>query len=430
MTSYDLLVRDAATVEFDGAVDVGIRDGVIESIESVGSLGGDVGTVIDADGQFVSPGLVDPHKHIDRALAAEGGERPAGNDGPFDMARSLANERDYYAEISTDELRRNCARNLEMAVSHGSTYVRSYVTVDDDVRGLDNVRAAAAAREATSDVVDLQLVAGWRSDDPTPEPSLLREAIDVAKTDAVRNPALLGGSDSGNADDLDATIGRWFEIATDAGVGIDLHVNTPGMLGGFTLDRLMDRIEAHGYGGRVAATHGYGLAQMPDWRAEELIDRAAAVGLAFTTCYNSVRHGMPLRRMLTRDGLAVGHGTDNDRDFVLPHGNASQLEAMLVLINKCHGAAELAGPDTAYRWLESNEGLRRLWSTVTYGGASVMGIADEYGIAEGNPANLAVFESASPEWAIVDGDDPSHVIKDGRVVARDGNVLPEFSVAG
>jgi len=427
MAGYDLLVRDAATLEFDGAVDIGIRDGVIESI---GSIGDDAGTVIDAGGAFVSPGLVDPHKHIDRALAAEDGERPAGNDGPFDMARSLANERDYYADRSTDDLRRNCARDLEMAVSHGSTYVRSYVTVDDDVRGLDNVRAAVAAREATSALVDLQLVAGWRSDGPAEDPALLREAIELARTDAVRNPALLGGSDSGNTDDLDATIERWFDVATGAGVGIDLHVNTPGMLGGFTLDRLMDRIEAHDYGGRVTATHAYGLAQVPDWRAAELIDRAASVGLSVTTCYNSVRHGMPLKELLTHDGIAVGHGTDNDRDFVLPHGNANQLEAMLVLVNKLHGAAELAGPGAEYRWLESNEGLRSLWSMVTYGGARVTGIADEYGIAEGNPANLAVFESASPEWAIVDGDDPSYVIKDGRVVARDGTVLPAFGVDG
>lgn len=427
MARYDLIVRNATTVEFNGAVDIGVRDGVIESI---GSVGGDAETVVDADGQFVSPGLVDPHKHIDRALAAEGGERPAGNDGPFDMARSLANEHDYYAAISTEELRRNCARDLEMAVSHGSTYVRSYVTVDDDVRGLDNVRAAAAAREAMSDVVDLQLVAGWRSDATRANSSLLREAIDIAKTDAVRNPALLGGSDSGNTGDLDGTIDRWFDIATDADVGIDLHVNSPGMLGAFTLDRLMDRVEAHGYGGWVTATHGYGLAQMPEWRAEQIIDRAAAVGLAFTTCYNSVRHGMPLKTMLAHDGLTVGHGTDNDRDFVLPHGNANQLEAMLVLINKLHGAAELADPDAEYRWLESNEGLRSLWSMVTYGGAAVMGIAGEYGIAEGNPANLAVFESGSPEWAIIDGDDPSHVIKDGQVVARDGRVLPTFSIDG
>lgn len=425
MARYDLLVRDATTMEFDGTVDIGIRDGVIDS---VGSLGDDAGTVIDAGGNFVSPGLVDPHKHIDRALAAEGGERPAGNDGPFDMARSLANERDYYADIGTDELARSCARNLEMAASHGTTYVRSYVTVDDDVRGLDNARAAAAARETAADLVDLQLVAGWRSDSRTADPSLLREAIELARADGVRNSALLGGSDSGNAGDLDGTIDRWFEVATDVGVGIDLHVNAPGMLGAYTLDRLMDRVEEHGYGGRVTATHAYGLAQMPEWRAREVIDRAAAVGLAFTTCYNSVRHGMPLRRMLTHGGLTVAHGTDNDRDFVLPHGNANQLEAMLVLVNKLHGAAELAGPDAEYRWLESNEGLRSLWSTVTYGGAAVMGIADDYGIAEGNPANLAVFESPSPEWAIVDGDDPSHVITDGRVVARDGVVLPEFSV--
>ncbi len=424
MGRNDIVIRNATTMEHQDTVDIAIRGGRIDRIGTIADGGR---TTIDADGQFVSPGLVDAHKHIDRALAAQGGDEPVGNDGAFEWERISTNERDYYANISVEELTHKSVRNLEMAVSHGSTYVRSHLSVDDGVRKTDNVRAAVEARNQTADIVELQLVPGWAGDSIDDGWSIIEEAIDMAKSDDVHNPVLLGGSDPASRfGDLEGTLSRWFSTASDHGIGLDLHINEPGMLGGFTLQRLMDYIEEYEYGGRVTATHAYGLAEMPAWRATELIESAAAVDLGIITCYNSVRHGMPMQSLLSQEGLAFAHGTDNDRDFVLPHGNANQVEALLVLINKLHGMAELNDPDDEYRWLESNAGLERLWSMATYGGARVLGIEDSYGIEEGNPANIAIFDSPSPQWTIIDNDDPTHVIKDGRVVARNGELLQSF----
>ncbi len=421
MADYDLLLSEAYTLEHGEPVDIGIKDGLIVE---VGALGGDADRVIELDGDFVSPGLVDAHKHVDRALVSEGDRVPRGNETAFDMERSLEHERAYYANATVDDIAENVVRNLKMAVSHGSTYVRSHLTVDTDTRGTDTVAAAVRAREETSDLVDVQFVPS-SYEDTTPEGrAVLEEAIEMADDGSVRNAALLGGSDpAARTGDLAGTLDLWFELAEKHDVDVDFHIDEPHTLGGYVLERLADYVEEYGFEGRATATHGYGLAQMPAWRASEVIERLVETEIGLITCYNSVRHGMPMKELLTTDGLAFAHGTDNDRDFVLPHGNANQIEAMIVLVNKLHAARELAGPDAEYRWLESNPGLAALWELLTYGGARILGIEDEYGIEEGNPANLAVFGSPSPQWAIFDQEDPTHVVKDGRVVAENGALV-------
>lgn len=426
MATYDILLRNGYTVEHDAVVDVGVADGVIEAIDADG-LDGDADRVVDVDGGFVSPGLVDPHKHIDRALVAEGECVPRGNEAAFDMDRSLEHERAYYADATVDDVAETAARNLEMAVSHGTTHVRSHLTVDPDLRGTDCVEAAVRARSMADDVVDLQLVPGSYEDRTPAGRRALEDAIELATDDDRHNAVLLGGSNpAARTGDLDGTLELWFDLAERHDVDVDVHVDEEGTLGGYTLERLADRAEARGYEGRVTAVHAYGLAAMPRARAREVVERCAEVGMGLITCYNSVRTGMPMRDLLTTEGVAFAHGTDNDRDFVLPHGNANQVEAANVLVHKLHGARERHDPDGAYRWLESNPGLGHLWEMVTYGGARILGVEAEYGVREGTPADLAVFDSPSPQWAVVDADDPTHVLKDGRVVAEDGEVLPAF----
>jgi cytosine/adenosine deaminase-related metal-dependent hydrolase len=426
MVRHDVVIKNAKTLEYKDLVDIAIQDG---QIEQIGSVSADSDTVIDTKGNFVSPGLVDAHKHIDRALAAVGDDTPAGNNGAFDWQRSVSNEREYYSKISIDELASKSVQNLQMAVSHGSTYVRSHLCVDDDIFGLDNVQAAVEARKRTVDLVDLQLVPGWQSDSIDSGWSTMEEAISIAKSDDIHNSVLLGGSDPASKfGDLEGTIKKWFSTASNHGIGIDVHINEPGMLGSFTLQRLMDYIEKYEYPGDVTATHAYGLAQMPEWRATELIERAADVGLGIITCYNSARPGMPMQSLLTQQGLSFAHGTDNDRDFVLPYGNADQIEAQLMLVNKLHGKPQWKDPESDYRWLESNLGLEKLWSMVTYGGAEVLGIKDEYGLEENNPANIAIFDSQSPQWAIINNEPPTYVLKDGQVVAEGGELLPEARI--
>lgn len=421
MPTYDIRIADAYVLERDAVVDIGIADG---EIAAIGTGLDDADRTIDADGNFVSPGLVDCHMHIDKSFAAEGDRVPRGNDGAFRFDRIAEQEREYFANASVDEIRANAARDVEMAVAAGSTYLRSHVTVDSEVRQTDNMEAAVGAREQTADVADLQLVPMARDELTEAGRETLHDAVEMGTDGSVRHPVLVGGSDPATRnDDIERTLETWFAVAEEHDVDLDIHVQEGGTLGIYTLERIMEYMAATGYEDRVTASHSFALAHIPDWRVDELLADAADTGLKFVTCYQSTRPDMPVRTMLTLEDVILGHGTDNDRDFVFAQGNADSVEAVFVEMNKLHGDRTYV---EEYRWFESNDGMAALWDMITYQGARVLGIEDEYGIEEGNPANLVVFDEPSPQWAIISNDPRPYVLKDGAVVAENGEIRPEY----
>jgi dihydropyrimidinase len=64
MNEFDLVVTggDVVTSSAVRRLDIGVRDGAIAALGAPGGLG-NAGTVIDAAGKFVLPGVIDPHVH-------------------------------------------------------------------------------------------------------------------------------------------------------------------------------------------------------------------------------------------------------------------------------------------------------------------------------------------------------------------------------
>lgn len=92
----DLLIKNGKVVDGSGlpafTADVGIRDGVIVKI---GRVQEDAKTTIDAKGQVVAPGFIDPHTHFDAQLLWDGAAKPAIEHGvttivPGNCSLSLA----------------------------------------------------------------------------------------------------------------------------------------------------------------------------------------------------------------------------------------------------------------------------------------------------------------------------------------------------
>ena len=424
MSDYTLLIENAYVDPLDRVVDIAVAGSVIDH---VGDVEGTADRTIDAEGNLVAPGFVDCHLHVDKAFGACGHRRPRGHEDPFSFERIAELEAEYFEEASVEDIERNAIRDIEMAVAAGSTFVRTHVGGNNE-NLLKRVEAVVRARERTADIADVQLVVSGGDISTDEKESRFREAIEMAREGGTLDePVLVGGSDPATRhNDVEGSLTAWFEIAGEYDVGIDLHVHDGGTLGIYTLDRIVAYTDRYDYGGRVTASHCYCLSNVPEWWQEQMAGKLSSSGVSVVTCYQSTRPTMPIRELLA-GGVDLAHGTDNDRDFVFPHGNADSLEAALVLSNKLHGDRAFVED---YRWYDTTEGLGALWDLVSSNGASLLGIEDRYGVEEGTPANLVVFDSPSPQWAVVTGAERTHVVKDGAVVAERGELTPEHTVVG
>jgi cytosine/adenosine deaminase-related metal-dependent hydrolase len=412
----DLLITDASRPDREGTVDVAVRDGRIRAITP--SFEGAAAETVDAAGGLVAPGFVDCHMHLDMAYAA------AGTDGAWNDERRSVDRfhelmDDHFASEGVEGLAANAERAIRRAVANGTTTIRTHAMVDLSV-GADAMRALLRARAATAHLADVRIVPyasrGILSEGAEPK---VREALELGLSALDRDRVLLGGMEPASRNrDVERTLDRWFDLAREYDVDLDVHLQDGGTLGAYTVERLLSRVDRHDYAGRVTASHGLCLGSVPEWRAVELAEELAEADVPLVTCYSSTPHEMPLRA-LHEAGLTVGHGTDNTHDFGFPHGTPDPLLGALVETFKLHGSAVR---DRDYRWYETNPGLALLWELLTGGGARALGLA-AYGVAEGSPADLVVLDRPTRAGAIQHQATRSAVLKDGRVVARDGRIV-------
>jgi N-acyl-D-aspartate/D-glutamate deacylase len=94
---YDILIKGGRVVDGTGrpgfSADVAVKDGRIAAIGE--GLAGEAAQVIDARGQVVAPGFIDPHTHFDVQLLWDGAAKPALEHGitsvvPGNCSLSLA----------------------------------------------------------------------------------------------------------------------------------------------------------------------------------------------------------------------------------------------------------------------------------------------------------------------------------------------------
>lgn len=417
---YDLVIRDGFVERRGESVDIAVKDGKIVDVS--GTTDGSGKEEINAAENLVFPGFVDAHKHIDRALSATGEHVPTANDDPNESPEYVGELFDsYYEETPRDVLEERVVRNLEMAVESGTTHVRSHIAVDHSI-GTELVEIVLDAYEETRDLVDLQLVPyATRGLDESEQE--VRDAIARCHDSLGEENVKLGGSIGlhGGADSVqnyDATVSRWLTLASDLDVDLDVHVTARDAAGYYALMRLAENTRRYEYDGRVTVVHAWALAHLPDWWLSPLLETLAGADIDIITCYNSIRESMPVDKIVEH-GVTLAHGTDNDQDFVYANGNADPLEAAMVMSYALVGDWHF---DERYRWSETNPALELFWEMLTTRAAAVVGVDDEYGIVEGSPADLVVLDEPSPQWAITRQASRRAVLKNGTVVAKDGEI--------
>lgn len=405
--ALDLLLRNVRP-DGHGAVDIACRDG---SIVQIGSLGERAASrVVDCRGRAVTPGLVDAHIHLDKALLSA---RAPSVHGTLDEALSVtaAAKRGFTVE----DIRARARAVLDLAVGHGTTAMRSHVEVDPIV-GLTALEALMPLREEYRPAIDLELCAFAQ------EGILKMPGTEALLARALREGADLVGGCPYNDTDARAQIDIVFRLATEFGVHADFHVDFFDEPDHLDVRYIAEQTVRRGWQGKVAVGHVTELGALPPAHRDVVIREIRDAGLGVivlpaTDLYlmgrrdgHRVRRGLAPVKHLLEAGVPVAAATNNVRNAFTPVGTADLALMGLLVSVGCH--------------MGSRADLESALAMLTTHPSRILGRGDA-AIAPGARADLVVWDTERAEDVIA-AMAPRHlVVKRGHVTVEHTREIAE-----
>jgi len=355
---------------------------------------------VDVAGRVVTPGLVEAHIHLDKALLVD---RVSGSAQTAAEAIRLTGV--AKRGFTTADIGARARRVLDLAVAAGTTAMRAHVEVDPIV-GLAGMDAILALKREYAPAVELQLCAFAQEgivQSPGTE-ALMRRALEMGAD-------LVGGCPY-NDTDAGRHIEIVFALAREFGVDADFHVDFTDEPEHLHVREIVRQTVRAGWQGRVAVGHLTELAALPAVEQEALIAELAAarigvISLPLTDLYlmgrrdeRNVRRGLtPIRRLLEA-GIPVALASNNIRNPFTPIGTADPAHLTFVGAVVAHMGTQAL--------------MRELVGTVTTHAARVLNLRD-YGCAVGCRADLVVWDCDRLEEIVMALPQRRLVVKAGRV---------------
>jgi cytosine/creatinine deaminase len=405
--SLDLLLRECRLP--DGLVaDIGCHGG---RIVAIGRLSGrSAARAISCEGRTVTPGLVDAHIHLDKALLTE--RAPSREGSLAEALRVTAAEKRRFTRA---DIQARARRVLDMAVRQGTTAMRSHAEVDPIV-GLMGFEALAALKREYAPAIDLQLCAFAQ------EGILQAPGTEALLREALRAGADLVGGVPYNDTDARRHIDIVFDLAAEFSVDVDFHTDFFDEPQHLHARYIAEQTLRRGWQGRVALGHMSEMAALPPDEQESIARRLAEAGVAVivlpaTDLYlmgrkdvRSVRRGLAPARRLVGAGVTVAAATNNVRNAFTPFGTAG-----LPLMGYLLGVAGHLG---------GQADLPLLLDMLTTQPARILRVPD-YGLAVGCRADLVVWDTDRPD-EIITALAPCHLVtRAGRVTLEHARSLTE-----
>src|SRR5687767_5720371 len=394
----DLIIRNAKlSGANDGTVDIGVRGGVIVAIER--KLAAE-GPEHDARGKLVSPGLIESHFHLDKAMTIDRVAHQPNRMARDHMERTAAVKHTFTPE----DTYARAAATIEQCLLHGITHMRTQVEVDPNV-GLIGFEAIEQLRKDYAWAIDIQpcvfLQEGWTG---------VSGADENLVTCMDRGAPVIGGGIRYDKDGP-GQIRRVFELAREYDADVDFHLD-----GGFDTKELdypqvceiTDRI---GWQGRVAFGHGSKYSVMPMKQQAEVGRRLASSGVSLavlpaTDLFNAGRHlehtvmrGVTDANTLIENGANCTLATNNVLNAFTPYGDCS----LTRIANLYANVVQRYGP----------KDLAVCFEMITDRAAKLMRLSD-YGIEVGKAADLVVWGETLPSDIIAKSALPIAGFKRGR----------------
>src|SRR5215471_19218301 len=396
----DLLLKGARLPGEAETREIGVKDGRIAAAEP------EAREVIDLGGALVTPALVEPHIHLDAVLTV--GEPRANVSGSLFEGIAIWAER--VRSLTVEDVKTRVRRVLRWQLACGVQHVRSHVDVcDPELRAL---RALVELREEVGDQLELQLVA-------FPQQGILSFE---GGAELMRKSVAMGADVVGGIPHFEMTremgvesVKLAFALAAEHGLRVDIHCDETDDDHSRFIEVMAAETIRLGMAGRVTASHTTAMHSYNNAYAYRAIRNIARAGMHMVTnpLDNSVLQGRfdsyPIRRGHTRvkelmaAGVNVCIGHDSVMDPWYPLGHGDPLQAAFVLAHYGH--------------MSGAEELKRLVDMITVNPARALGL-EGYGLDEGAPANLVVFDAPSEMDALRLLPRRRLVLRRGRVVAR------------
>ena len=396
----DLVIRNACV--FGAApVDIGIQAGKIVAVEA--NLAADA-PVYDAEGRLACAGLVETHIHLDKTRIID---RCPPEDGR--NANAVPRVAAVKATFTEEDVYQRASTTLENCIKHGTTRMRTHVELDGGVE-MRSFDALERLRRDYAWAIDIELCV-------FPQEGLTNnKRSGELLVEALKRGARVIGAAPNYDPDKSGQIHRIFDLAREYDADIDMHLDSGNSPADMDIHLVCELTRKYGLGGRVAVGHGCKYSTLPPADLVKLAAVIADAGVAVTVLPatdlymmgrdqdHSVQRGVADANVLVENGVNCSISSNNILNPFTPLGDGNLIRIANMQANVCQIGE-------AHR-------LRECFAMLTERSARLLNLRN-YGITVGNPADVVIFDAATPEEAIAEVKAPLAVFKNGvRTVTR------------
>ncbi|PZW46638.1 cytosine deaminase [Humitalea rosea] len=314
-------------------LDLRIEDGKIAALAPLGTAPEGQ----DLRGGILFPGFVDAHTHLDKGHIWP---RARNADGSF-LGALTAVMADRGGHWGAADMAARADFALRCALAHGTVAIRTHLDTDADHAAVtwgmfSRLRDAWAGRIAlqASSIAPLDQFVGdggtMIADTVVRHGGILGMVVRLAGDVHAKMPA-----------GFQPMLERFFALAEDRGLDLDLHVDESGESGARALGEIARTALRRGFKGRIQCGHCCALAIQPEAFARETIAAVADAGIAIVVLpmcnmYLQDRvagrtprwRGVTLVHELAQAGVPVSLASDNTRDPFYAYGDLDMLEVL------------------------------------------------------------------------------------------------------
>ena len=302
-------------------------------------------------------------------------------------------ERKKIIDETKEDIKKRALKAIKMQLKHGIQHVLTHVDVSDPT--LKGLKALLEVKEEIKPWMDLQIVAFPQEGlytNPNGE-ELLIKALEMGAD-------VVGGIphyELTREDGVRSVI-KALELANKYNKLVDIHCDEIDDDQSRYLEVLAGESLKLGMGDRVTASHTTAMGSYSNAYTFKLFQTLKKAGIHFVSLPKANLHlqgrfdNYPIRRGLTRvkelldEGINVSFGLDSIMDPWYPLGNGNLMNVVDVGLHACH--------------MTDHDNIVKALNLITINGAKALGMKEEYGVKEGNKANLIVIDAVSEYEAI------------------------------